>query len=105
MSLLVFITAAVYAVVSTFGAWTVARRQPRLTFLFMTSASLLMIAGVMAFYGAEGTYVVMAAGAVSASIASYWNARLVYATVIPINHAARLLLGALLIATSFLAWG
>lgn len=105
MSVLVFVTAAAYAVVSTFGAWTVARRKPRLTFLFMTAASLLMIAGVMAFFEAEGTFVIMAMGALTASIASYWNARSVFAMVIPINHAARLLVGALLVGVSFILWG
>jgi drug/metabolite transporter superfamily protein YnfA len=101
----VFLLAAVYAVVSTFGAWTVARRKPRLTFLFMTAASLLMVAGVMVFYRVEGSYVVMAAGAVTASLASYWNARAVLGTFIPINHAVRLVLGALLVTVSFVLWG
>lgn len=90
-----------YAVVDVFGAWTVVRRLPRLSFLFMTAAAVLTVGGVAAAYGVPETWYFFAAGATASSVASYLNARLVLARVVVVNHAARLAAG---IALTLAAW-
>lgn len=91
-----------YAVVDVFGAWTVVRRRPRLSFLFMVAAATLTVGGVAAFYRLPDTWAFLAFGSVASSLASWINARLVLGRVIPPNHAFRAAYGAALTASA--AW-
>ena len=91
-----------YAVVDVFGAWTVVRRRPRLSFLFMVAAAVLTVGGVGAVYRVPETWIFFAAGAGASSIASYLNARLILARVTIINHLARLVAGVALAAAAWL---
>lgn len=85
-----------YAVSGAFGAWTVVRRRPRLSFLFMTAASVLTVGGVAAAYRLPETWWLLAFGALGSSLASYLNARLVLGRVVVRNHAARAVAGGVL---------
>ncbi|MDZ7707203.1 MAG: hypothetical protein U5J97_04770 [Trueperaceae bacterium] len=104
MGWLLLITSLAYAVVSTFGAWTVARRRRALAFTFMASAALLTVGGVAAAYRVHESWVLLAAGSVIASAASLWTARRVLGRVVARNHLARAVLGVALtgIAAVFL---
>ena len=92
-----------YAVVDVFGAWTVVRRRPRLSFLFMVAAAVLTVGGVAAAYRLIESWMFVAAGAVASSLASYLNARLILGRVVVVNHLVRAAVGvALVVAT--LGW-
>lgn len=93
MGWLLLIASLAYAVVSTFGAWTVARRRRALAFAFMASAALLTVGGVAAVYRVQESWILLAAGSVVASAASLWNARRVLNRVVVRNHLARAGLG------------
>jgi|SRR6056297_1130051 len=93
MGWLILIASLGYAVVSTFGAWTVVRRRRALAFAFMASAALLTVGGVAAAYRLPETWILLAAGSATASAASLWNARRVLGRVVVRNHLARAGLG------------
>lgn len=92
-----------YAVVDVFGAWTVVRRRPRLSFLFMASAATLTVGGVAAYYRLPETWAFLAAGAGASSLASWLNARLILGRVVARNHAGRALVGIVLVVLA-LSW-
>lgn len=104
MGWLLLVASAVYAAVSTFGAWTVVRRRRALAFTFLASAALLMVGGVAAAYRLVESSALLAAGAAIGSAASLWNARQVLRRVVVRNHLARALAGAALIAAAYLAF-
>lgn len=85
-----------YAFVDVFGAWTVVRRRPRLSFLFMTAAAILTVGGVAAAYRVPECWALLAGGAAASSLASYLNARFVLGRVVPRNHLVRAAVGAAL---------
>jgi hypothetical protein len=91
-----------YAVASTFGAWTVVHRHRGLAFTFLGAAALLTVGGVAAAYRVPESWMLLAAGAATASFASLWNARRVLGRVVVRNHLARALAGAALAALA--AW-
>lgn len=96
MGWLLLLASLGYAIVSTFGAWTVVRRRRALAFAFLASAALLTVGGVAAAYRLPESAWLIGAGALAASAASLWNARRVLQRVVVRNHVARLAVGALL---------
>lgn len=100
MPWLLLLTAIAYSVVSTFGAWSVARRRRGLAFTFLASAALLMVGGVAAAYRLPESVWILAVGAALASLASLWNAQRVLHQVIIVRHLARAAAGAALVAVA-----
>ena len=96
MSWIVAVLAFGYAVTATFGAWTVARRKPRLATGFMISAACLTVGGVGAIHGLYESVWIVATGAALASVFSYVYARIVLRAVVARNHLGRAAFGALL---------
>ena len=94
-----------YAVVSTFGAWTVVRRRRGLAFTFLASAALLTVGGVAAAYRLPESAWLLAAGAAIASFASIWNARRVLGRIVVRNHLARAAYGVALVVAAVVAFG
>lgn len=104
MGWLLLLASLAYAVVSTFGAWTVVRRRRGLAFTFLASAAALTVGGVAAAYRVPESAWILAGGAGLASFASIWNARSVLQNVVVRNHVARGLFGAALVAVALLAF-
>ena len=94
------IAAFVYAVIDVFGAWTVVRRRPRLSFLFMTAAAILTVGGVAAAHGVPETWTFFAVGAAASSLASLLNARWILDRVVIVNHVGRLFAGITLVGVA-----
>jgi hypothetical protein len=80
---------ALYAFVNAFGAWLVVRRKPRLAFVFMVAAALLMVAAAALVTVIGYARVLLLSGLVLASVASYLNASVVIGRVVWRNHAIR----------------
>lgn len=102
MSWLLMAASFAYAFVDVFGAWTVVRRKPRLSFLFMTAAAILAVGGVAAFYRLPETWTFLAVGAAASSVASWLNARLILGRTVASHHVGRAAVGALMAALA--AW-
>lgn len=102
MGWLLALASFAFAVVSTLGAWTVVRRRKALFWTFLASAALLTIGGVAAAYRLPETWLVLAAGSLTSSFASYWNARTVFGSVVARNHLARAAAGVALVLVA--AW-
>lgn len=83
------ILAATYALVNTFGAWTVVRRRPLVAGLFMVAAACLMVAAAALVTAIGYTRVILASGLILASAASYLNALLVVGRVNWSSHLIR----------------
>ena len=92
-----------YAAVNAVGAWAVVRRKPWLAGLFMLTAAVLTIAGVVVAYALREGAWLTAAGALLASAVSLANAQLVLGRVVPRFHLLRLAAGLVLIALVFRA--
>src|SRR6056297_2421680 len=105
MGWLILIASLGYAVVSTFGAWTVVRRRRGLAFTFLFSAALLTVGGVAAAYRLPESAWLLAAGAAIASFASFWNARRVLGRIVVRNHLARAAYGVALAVAAVVAFG
>lgn len=99
MRFVVLVLATAYAVVNVFGAWGSVRRKGWIATVFMVAGGLLMTAGVAyAYRAAPEGFVLLAAGALLASVASLLNARLVIGRVVPLYHLIRALAGGALVA-------
>jgi len=92
-----------YAVVNAFGAWAVVRRRSAFGAAFFIAAVLLTVGGVAVGYGLPGAVPLVTAGALTASLTSWRNARLVLRRVVPWRHALRAAAGGVAIALTFLA--
>lgn len=99
----VVLLALAYAVVNAFGAWAVVRRKPWVAGLFMLAAAVLTVAAVAVGYALWGARYGLLLGVVLASLASFFNARIVIGRVVPRFHALRALLGLLLVVLAWLA--
>lgn len=104
MGWLLLLASIGYSAVSTFGAWSVARRRRGLAFTFLGSAGLLIVGGVAAVYRLPESVYLLGAGSVLASFASIWNARRVLQQVIVLNHVGRALYGVALVLGGVLAF-
>ncbi|MFU8888467.1 MAG: hypothetical protein ACNA8N_07715 [Trueperaceae bacterium] len=92
-----------YAVVNAFGAWAVVRRRSLFGAAFFGAAVLLTVGGVAVGYGLPGAVPLVTAGALTASLTSWRNARLVLRRVVPWRHALRAAAGGVAIALTVLA--
>lgn len=92
-----------YAVVNAFGAWAVVRRRSAFGAAFFAAAVLLTVGGVAVGFGLPGAVPLVLAGAVTASLTSYRNARLVLRKVVPWRHALRAAAGVVAVALTLLA--
>lgn len=92
-----------YAVVNAFGAWAVVRRRSLFGAAFFLAAVLLTVGGVAVGYGLPGAVPLVAAGALTASLTSYRNARAVLRRVVPWRHALRAAAGIVAVALTLLA--
>lgn len=93
-----------YAFTDVFGAWTVVRRKPRLSFLFMLAAATLTVGGVAAFYRLPETWAFLAAGSAASSLASWLNARMILGRTVVPNHLARAAVGLALVVLAVRAF-
>ena len=82
-----------YAPVNAFGAWMVARRKPWLAGLFMVAACLLVIACAALLFNFSYTRTLLAAGLVTASVASFVNAHVMLGGVVWRFHLLRAAVG------------
>ena len=78
-----------YAVVNAFGAWTVVRRRSSIGAAFFVAAVLLTVGGVAVAYVLPAAVPLVAAGALAASLTSWWNARVLMRRVVPWRHLLR----------------
>lgn len=85
--------ALLYALVNAFGAWMVARRKPWLAALFMVAACLLVIACAALVFDFPYTRTLLAAGLVTASVASFVNAHVMLGGVVWRFHLLRAAVG------------
>ena len=90
--------AAGYAAVNAFGAWAVVRRRSRVAAAFLISAALLTVGAVAIAFASPSAAVLVPLGALLASLASWWNARIVLRRIVPRRHAVRAVAGALVAA-------
>ncbi len=97
MKVVVLLLAATYAGVSTFGAWTLIRRWRWLAFAHLAAAGSLMVGAVVAGYGLRESAAWLAAGSLTASVASYVTAVRLARRVVLRNHVVRALFGAVLV--------
>ncbi len=93
MNVVVLVLASAYAAVSTFGAWTLIRRRRWLAFAHLAAAGLLIVGAVVAGYGLRESAAWLAAGSLTASVASYLTAVRMARRVVLRNHVARALFG------------
>ena len=91
---LAFSAATVYAAVNAFGAWSVVRRRSRVAAAFLIAAALLTVGAVALAFDSPSAAVLVSAGALLASLASWWNARIVLRRMVPRRHAVRAVAGA-----------
>lgn len=99
------LVALAMVVVNAFGAWSVSRRKPVVSQLFLGASMVLVVAMVAYGFRDEVAWWILLAGAVLSFLASFLNARLVIGKVVWQYHlvraavlvavlvAARLLLG------------
>jgi hypothetical protein len=92
-----------YAVVNAFGAWAVVRRRSSIGATFFVAAVALTIGAVAIVFAMPSATQFVAFGAVTASIASWWNARVFLSRVVLRRHVARALAGAIATALAYLA--
>lgn len=92
-----------YAVVNAVGAWAVVRRKPWVAGLFMVTAAILTVAGVVVAYALREGAWLTAVGALLASGVSLANAKVVLGRVVPRFHLLRLGAGLALVALAFVA--
>lgn len=97
------LVALVYAIVNAFGAWAVVRRRSSIGATFFVAAVALTIGAVAIVFAMPSATPFVAFGAVAASVASWWNARLFLAQVVLRSHVARALAGAIATALAYLA--
>ena len=93
-----FVAALGYAAVNAFGAWAVVRRRSRVAAAFLVAAALLTVGAVALAFASPSAALLVPAGALLASLASWWNARLVLRRFVPRRHALRALAGAAIAA-------
>ncbi len=91
---LAFAAAIGYAAVNAFGAWAVVRRRSRVAAAFLLAAALLTVGAVALAFGSPSATVLVPFGALLASFASWWNARIVLRRTVPRRHAVRAVAGA-----------
>jgi hypothetical protein len=99
------LVALVYAVVNAFGAWAVVRRRSSIGATFFVAAVALTIGAVAIGFAMPSATSFVASGAVAASIASWWNARVFLRQVVLRRHVARALAGTVATALAYLATG
>jgi hypothetical protein len=92
-----------YAAVNAFGAWAVVRRRSSIGGTFFAAAVLLTIGAVAIGYAVPSATAFVAIGAVLASLASWWNARVFLGRVVLGRHVARALAGLVAAGLSYLA--
>jgi hypothetical protein len=93
----------VYAFVNVLGAWAVIRRKALLAWLFMLAAALLLVSAITLVTAPPFSASFLLLGLVSASLASYLNARLVIGRVYWRNHLIRALVAVLLFLLAYWA--
>jgi hypothetical protein len=94
LSGLAFAAATLYAAVNAFGAWAVVRRRSRVAAAFLLAAALLTVGAVALAFGSPSAAVLVPVGALLASLASWWNARIVLRRTVPRRHLVRAVAGA-----------
>jgi hypothetical protein len=102
-TVLAALVALVYAFVNAFGAWAVVRRRSSIGAAFFVAAVALTIGAVAIVFARPSATPFVAFGAVCASVASWWNARVFLAQVVLRSHVVRALAGAAATALAFLA--
>ena len=93
-AVLAFAAAMGYAAVNAFGAWAVVRRRSRVAAVFLVAAALLTVGAVALAFGSPSAAVLVPVGALLASLASWWNARIVLRRTVPRRHLVRAVAGA-----------
>jgi hypothetical protein len=93
-AVLALAAATLYAAVNAFGAWAVVRRRSRVAAAFLLAAALLTVGAVALAFDAPSAAVWVPAGALLASLASWWNARIVLRRMVPRRHLVRAVAGA-----------
>lgn len=91
---LAFAAAISYAAVNAFGAWAVVRRRSRVAAAFLVAAALLTVGAVALAFASPSAALWVPGGALLASLASWWNARIVLRRIVPRRHALRAVAGA-----------
>ena len=94
LAALALAAATVYAAVNAFGAWAVVRRRSRVAAAFLVAAAILTVGAVALAFGSPSAAVLVPVGALLASLASWWNARIVLRRMVPRRHAVRAVAGA-----------
>jgi hypothetical protein len=97
------VVALVYALVNAFGAWMVSRRHSGVAAGFFGAAVALTVGAVAIAFGLPGAVGLVAIGALSASLSSWQNARLVMLRVVAWRHLLRASVGVLVVALAYLA--
>ena len=92
-----------YAAVNAFGAWAVVRRRSSIGGTFFAAAVALMIGAVAIGYALPSATAFVAIGALLASFASWWNARVFLGRVVVGRHVARALVGAVAAVLAYVA--
>lgn len=103
IGVLALLAAVVYAAVNAFGAWAVVRRRSRVAAAFLVAAALLTVGAVALAFGSPSAAVLVPAGALLASLASWWNARIVLRRFVPRRHALRAVAGVIIAALAMWA--
>ncbi|MFN2322815.1 MAG: hypothetical protein ABR510_07640 [Trueperaceae bacterium] len=103
LSMLALAAATVYAAVNAFGAWSVVRRRSRVAAAFLLAAAILTVGAVALGFGSPSAAVLVPVGALLASLASWWNARIVLRRMVPRRHAVRAVAGACVAALAIWA--
>jgi hypothetical protein len=93
VAVVAFAAAIGYAAVNAFGAWAVVRRRSRVAAVFLVAAALLTVGAVALAFGSPSAAALVPLGALLASFASWWNARIVLRRMVPRRHALRALAG------------
>lgn len=86
-----------YALVNAFGAWAVLNRRRAVALWFMAAAVTLTIAAVAVAFGRPVALPLTLVGALTASVTSLVNARLMLGRVVPLRHVLRAGYGAVLV--------
>jgi hypothetical protein len=97
--------AVAYAVVNAFGAWAVVRRRSSIGAAFFLAAVALTIGAVAIVFARPSATVFVAVGAVAASMASWWNAKVLLRRIVIRRHLVRAAVGAAATVLTYLATG
>ncbi len=103
MTVVATLVGLAYAVVNLFGAWSVVRIRSRVAAAFLLAAALLTVAAVAVAYRSPAAVACAAAGVLTASLASWWNAAVVLRRVVPRRHLLRAGVGLTVLALIY--WG